>query len=198
MSKIIDAKGKNCPMPVIMAKKEIDAGAQELIIEVDNSIAVENLKKLANSQGFFTNLKEENGNFSVVFNKDCEKCNEILSQLDKKTSVGNYSVFVGKEIIGSGSEELGKNLMKMFFYTLSESDDIPKYLLFMNDGVKVPTNNEQAIEHLKELENRGVEILVCGACLNFYNLEEKLEVGKISNMYDITNAMKATDKVITL
>ena len=88
--------------------------------------------------------------------------------------------------------------MKMFFYTLSESDDIPKYLLFMNDGVKVPTNNEQAIEHLKELENRGVEILVCGACLNFYNLEEKLEVGKISNMYDITNAMKATDKVITL
>ena len=142
-------------------------------------------------------MKEKNGNFSVVFNKDCEKCNEILSQLDKKTSVGNYSVFVGKEIIGSGSEELGKNLMKMFFYTLSESDDIPKYLLFMNDGVKVPTNNEQAIEHLKELENRGVEILVCGACLNFYNLEEKLEVGKISNMYDITNAMKATDKVIT-
>lgn len=198
MSKIIDAKGKNCPMPVIMAKKEIDAGAQELIIEVDNSIAVENLKKLANSQGFFTNVKEENGKFSVIFNKDCEKCNEILSQLDKKTSVGNYSVFVGKEIIGSGSEELGKNLMKMFFYTLSESDDIPKYLLFMNDGVKVPTNNEQAIEHLKELENRGVEILVCGACLNFYNLEEKLEVGKISNMYDITNAMKATDKVITL
>ncbi|WP_455797826.1 sulfurtransferase TusA family protein [Clostridium butyricum] len=52
MSKMIDAKGKNCPMPVIMAKKEIDAGAQELIIEVDNSIAVENLKKLANSQGF--------------------------------------------------------------------------------------------------------------------------------------------------
>lgn len=198
MSKIIDAKGKNCPMPVIMAKKEIDAGAQELIIEVDNSIAVENLKKLANSQGFFTNVKEENGKFSVIFNKDCEKCNEILSQLDKKTSVGNYSVFVGKEIIGSGSEELGKNLMKMFFYTLNESDDIPKYLLFMNDGVKVPTNNEQAIEHLKELENRGVEILVCGACLNFYNLEEKLEVGKISNMYDITNAMKATDKVITL
>ncbi|EDT75988.1 sulfurtransferase-like selenium metabolism protein YedF [Clostridium butyricum] len=198
MSKMIDAKGKNCPMPVIMAKKEIDAGTEELIIEVDNSIAVENLKKLAKSQGFFTNVKEENGSFSVVFNKDCEKCNEILSELDKKISVGNYSVFVGKEIIGSGSEELGKNLMKMFFYTLSESDDIPRYLLFMNDGVKVPTNNEQAIEHLKELEGRGVEILVCGACLNFYNLEEKLAVGKISNMYDITNAMKASDKVITL
>lgn len=198
MSKMIDAKGKNCPIPVIMAKKEIDAGEQELIIEVDNSIAVENLKKLANSQGFYTDVKEENGIYSVAFNKDCEKCNQILSQLDKKTPVGNYAVFVGKEIIGSGSEELGKNLMKMFFYTLSESEDIPRYILFMNDGVKVPTNSEQSVEHLKELENRGVEILVCGACLNFYGLEEKLLVGKVSNMYDITNAMKSADKVITL
>lgn len=195
---IIDAKDKNCPIPVIMAKKEIDAGVEELIVEVDNLIAVENLKKLANSQGFYTDVKEEEGIYSIVFSKDCEKCNEILSKLDKKTSVCNYSVFVGKEIIGSGNEELGKDLIKMFFYTLSESDNIPKYLLFMNDGVKVPTNNEQAIEHLKELESRGVEILVCGTCLNFYNLEEKLQVGNISNMYDITDAMKSSDKVITL
>lgn len=198
MSKIIDAKGKNCPIPVIMAKKEIDNGGNAFIVEVDNAIAVENLKKLAKNQGFYTNVKEENGNFSVIFNKECEECNEILTELENKSSLGNWAIFIGKEIIGAGSEELGKNLMKMFLYTLSESDDIPKYILFMNDGVKVPTNNEQAIEHLKELENKGVEILVCGTCLNFYNLESRLSVGKISNMYDITNAMKETEKVITL
>ena len=28
MKKIIDAKGKNCPIPVIMAKKEIDGGIE--------------------------------------------------------------------------------------------------------------------------------------------------------------------------
>ena len=112
--------------------------------------------------------------------------------------MGNWAVFIGKEIIGAGSEELGKNLMKMFFYTLSESEDIPKYILFMNDGVKVPTLNEQAAEHLRDLEKKGTEILVCGACLNFYNIEDKLAVGKVSNMYDITNAMKEMGKVITL
>lgn len=196
--KIIDAKGKNCPIPVIMAKKEIDNGGESFIVEVDNAIAVENLKKLANSQGFFTDVKSGQGMFSVVFNKNCEECREILKKLDEKSLIGNWAVFIGKEIIGAGSEELGKNLMKMFFYTLSESNDFPKYLLFMNDGVKVPTLNEQAAEHLKELEGKGVEIMVCGACLNYYNIEDKLKAGKVSNMYDISNAMKEVDKVITL
>ena len=88
--------------------------------------------------------------------------------------------------------------MKMFFYTLSEDNNLPKSILFMNSGVKVATLNEQAIEHLKVLENKGVDILVCGTCLNFYGLENELAVGRISNMYDITNAMKTAAKVITI
>ena len=86
----------------------------------------------------------------------------------------------------------------MFFYTLAESDDIPKYILFMNDGVKVPTLNEQAIEHLKELQKLGVNILVCGTCLSFYGLDNKLSVGAVSNMYEIISAMKEVEKVISL
>ncbi|WP_294372553.1 sulfurtransferase-like selenium metabolism protein YedF [uncultured Clostridium sp.] len=198
MNKIIDAKGKNCPIPVIMAKKEIDNGGDSFIVEVDNKIAVENLKKLAKNQGFYSTVKEEENKFSVVFTKECEECNEILSKLNNKSLLGNWAVFIGKEIIGEGDNELGKNLMKMFFYTLSESDNLPKYILFMNGGVKVPTLNEQAAEHLKDIEEKGTEIMVCGTCLNFYNLEDKLKAGKVSNMYDISNAMKEVDKVITL
>jgi len=208
MNKIIDAKGKNCPMPVIMAKKEIDGANNNFVIEVDNKIAVQNLQKLANSQGFMIELKEENEIYKVYFSKGldaagseekCEECNEIVDNLEvKKRDLGTWSVFIGKDIIGAGNEELGKSLMKMYFYTISEGEDLPKSVLFMNDGVKVPTLNEQAIEHLKDLEKKGVEILVCGACLNFYGLEENLKVGKVSNMYDITNQMKEASKVITL
>lgn len=208
MNKIIDAKGKNCPMPVIMAKKEIDEGNSSFVVEVDNNIAVQNLQKLANSQGFITDLKEDNEIFKVYFSRSsddvsseekCEECTEILDKIEEnKNALGTWSVFIGKEIIGAGNEELGKSLMKMYFYTISEGEDLPKSVLFMNDGVKVPTLNEQAIEHLKDLENKGVEILVCGACLNFYGLEENLKVGKVSNMYDITNRMKEASKVITL
>jgi selenium metabolism protein YedF len=202
MNKLIDAKGKECPIPVIMAKKEIDNGNKNFTIEVDNNIAVQNLKKLANSQGLLIDIKEKNNIFKITFiNKDneCAECNEILNELEgNKNQAGTWSIFVGKEIIGAGNEELGKSLMKMFFYTIAEDSDLPKSILFMNDGVKVPTLNEQAIEHLKELEVKGVEILTCGACLNFYKLENELKAGKVSNMYDITNAMKESSKVITL
>lgn len=198
MKKFIDAKGKSCPMPVIMAKKEIDAGVKFFEIEVDNKIAVENLKKLANSQGFTTTIKEDNGNFKVDFSNGCEECEEVLAKVEGKKPLGNWAIFVNKETIGAGNDELGQSLMKMFFYTISEGEDLPKSILFMNGGVKVPTLNAQAIEHLKVLQDKGVELLVCGACLNFYELENKLEVGKISNMYDITNAMKEASKVITI
>lgn len=198
MKKFIDAKGKNCPMPVIMAKKVIDSGVKFFEIEVDNKIAVENLKKLANSQGFTTRVEENNSYFKVDFSNGCEECEEVLVKVEDKKPLGNWSIFVNKEIIGAGNDELGKSLMKMFIYTISEGEDLPKSILFMNGGVKVPTLNNQAIEHLKVLQDKGVELLVCGACLNFYGLEEKLEVGKISNMYDITNSMKEASKVITI
>ena len=198
MKKVIDAKGKNCPMPVIMAKKEIDAGVKFFEIEVDNKIAVENLKKLANSQGFTTTIEENDGNFKVNFSNGCEECEEVLAKVEGKKPLGNWSIFINKEIIGAGNEELGQSLMKMFIYTISEGEDLPKSILFMNGGVKVPSLNEQGIEHLKVLQDKGVELLVCGACLNFYGLEDKLEVGKISNMYEITNAMKEASKVITI
>lgn len=205
MAKLIDAKGKECPMPVIMAKKEIDNGNKDFVVEVDNKIAVQNLQKLANSQMLSINVQEENNIFKVAFFNEedkvneCVECDEILDAIDEnKNKISTWSIFVGKEIIGAGDEELGKSLIKMFFYTISEGMDLPKAILFMNDGVKVPTLNEQAVEHLKELEGKGVEILTCGACLNFYKLENDLKVGKVSNMYDITNIMKESSKVITL
>ena len=45
----IDARGLNCPMPVINTKKELDKIESGLVITtVDNAIAKENILKLAN------------------------------------------------------------------------------------------------------------------------------------------------------
>ncbi|HEY5524069.1 MAG TPA: sulfurtransferase-like selenium metabolism protein YedF [Clostridium sp.] len=198
MSKNIDARGKNCPMPVIMAKKEIEQGGKFFTVQVDNKIAVENLKKFANSQGYEVSIEQTNGDFNVKFSNGCEECEEIVAKVENRKPLGDWCIFVNKSTIGVGDEELGQSLMKMFLYTISESSDYPKSILFMNDGVKVPTLNKQAIEHLKELEEMGVELLVCGACLNFYGLQEKLSVGKVSNMYEIVEVMKSAAKLITL
>lgn len=68
----------------------------------------------------------------------------------------------------------------------------------MNSGVKLPALDEQVATHLQALEDRGVKILVCGTCLDYYKLKDKLKLGEISNMYDITEKMLAASKVISL
>jgi len=105
---------------------------------------------------------------------------------------------VGRDIIGSGDRELGANLMRMFFYTLAEGDALPESVLFMNDGVKLPTLDDQVAAHVQTLTDRGVEVLVCGTCLSFYGLTDRLQAGTVSNMFDIVSRMQAAAKVITL
>ena len=198
MSPIIDARGKACPTPVIMAKKAISAGESTFTVLVDNTTAVENLKRLAENQGFDAAAAEAEGVFSVAFTRTgCAACEEAVNS-PLPTPGGDWAVFVGRDIIGDGDRELGTNLMRMFFYTLSQGEDKPGAVLFMNAGVKLPTLDEQVAEHLKTLSAVGVEILVCGTCLNFYGLTDRLRVGTVSNMYDIVTRMQKAGKVVSL
>jgi len=199
MSKIVDAIGQACPLPVIMTKKEIDLGEEEIITKVDNKIAVENLKKLASSTGFEVEVLEEGGIYTVAFSKECKACKAMLEEIQnpKAEPKSDYVVFIGKDYIGEGDQELGRNLMRMFLYTLSESEKLPTHLLFMNGGVKLPTLDEQAVDNIRSLKEKGVEVLVCGACLNFYQLSDQLKVGQVSNMYEILNKMQQAGKVMS-
>ena len=198
MSQIIDARGKACPTPVIMAKKAISAGESTFTVLVDNTTAVENLKRLAANQGFDAAVTEQGGAFHLAFVRTgCAACEEAVNA-PLPAPGGDWAVFVGRDIIGDGDRELGTNLMRMFFYTLSQGEDKPGAVLFMNAGVKLPTLDEQVAEHLKALSAVGVEILVCGTCLNFYGLTDQLQVGTVSNMYDIVTRMQKAGKVISL
>lgn len=198
MSPIIDARGKACPTPVIMAKKAISAGESTFTVLVDNTTAVENLKRLAENQGFDAAVTEQGGAFHLAFVRTgCAACEEAVNA-PLPAPGGDWAVFVGRDIIGDGDRELGTNLMRMFFYTLAQGEDKPGAVLFMNAGVKLPTLDEQVVEHLKALSAVGVEILVCGTCLNFYGLTDQLQVGTVSNMYDIVTRMQKAGKVVSL
>jgi len=193
MSYQINARGKICPIPVVLAKKEVDTGIDNFTIIVDNQTAVENLKRFGTSSGYNTIVNQIGVDYEIEFIKSQDSCYSMTLQDNK-----SWAVFVGKEIIGEGDQELGSTLLKMFFYTVLQDENIPQYILFINTGVKIPVENEQIVEHLKDLNEKGTEILVCGTCLNFYEIADKLQVGTISNMYDIVGAMKAVNKVITI
>ena len=198
MAHIVDAKGKPCPTPVILAKQAMAQGHTAFTVLVDNPTAVENLKRLADNQGFEVAVREEGGTYALDFTKGegCSACEEAVNS--PLPAGGDWAVFVGRDIIGDGDRELGGNLMRMFFYTLAQGEDKPGAVLFMNAGVKLPTLDGQVADHLKALSDSGTEILVCGTCLNFYGLTDQLKVGAVSNMYDIVTRMQKAAKVISL
>ena len=200
MAKYIDARGKACPMPVILVKKEIDNGERDITITVDNEIAVENLKRLAADSGIEVKAEKNGNDFNVTFAGGAAEVKKEEPVVNACTPNGcGYAVFFGKDHVGEGEYELGSNLAKMMLYTYSQSDDVPTILIFMNSGVKLPTSdNDDIITSIKVLTEKGTEIIVCGTCLNYYGLTEKLKVGTVSNMYEIVEKMKKAAKVITV
>ena len=193
----IDARGKACPQPVILAKKELDGGCQDLTVLVDNRAAVENLTRLGNSAGVAVTSGESEGGFYVRLTGEAKPGE--MPEIACTTTGNGYAVFIGKDVVGAGDPTLGYNLMKMALYTLAQGDNVPAYVLFMNDGVKLPAGEEpQVIESIQMLVDKGATVLVCGTCLYYYGLAERLKAGIVSNMYDILGAMQRADKVISL
>ena len=88
--------------------------------------------------------------------------------------------------------------MKSYFYALSESDKLPSDLLFLNAGVKLTVEGSDCLDSIIKLKEKGVNILSCGTCLDFYNLKEKLAIGEIGNMYTIIEKMNTSDNTIKL
>ena len=189
----IDAGGKQCPIPVIMAKKELEAGEQDVEIIVDGPTQVGNLERLGDALGRKATSEPFGDKFLVKFaNGETIKGAQVAE-------ANTYAVFFNTNAIGTNNSELGGNLAKMAIFTLSESERVPSYVLFMNEGVKLPAGDEpQIIDNLKTLIEKGTQVLVCGTCLNFYGIKDDLKVGTVSNMYDILGAMQEVSKVIKL
>jgi selenium metabolism protein YedF len=100
--------------------------------------------------------------------------------------------------MGHGDDELGAKLLLNFLKTLKEMGPELWRLVFVNNGVKLAIEGAEALPVLKELEGEGVSILVCGTCLNHFNLLEKKKAGETTNMLDIVTAMQLADKVINI
>lgn len=190
----VNAIGEVCPKPVIMTKKalkEIKNGVVE--VSVDNETSKENVEKMAKEMGYEYKTEKSGDVFIITINKN-EKSEEIKSENEEKKTV----IVIGSDKMGVGEDELGNVLIKGFIYALTESEKLPKTILFYNKGVFLTSVLEDTVKDLKILEEKGVEILSCGTCLNFYHLQDKLQVGTVTNMYTILERQMEADKVIKL
>jgi selenium metabolism protein YedF len=89
-------------------------------------------------------------------------------------------------------------LIRSFFHTLGEVEPLPETILFFNTGVKLTCEGSQVLDDLRVLETKGIEMLVCGTCLGYFELTEKLAVGQVSNMYDIAETMLGAGTIVNL
>lgn len=200
MYKEVDARGLNCPLPVIHTKKALEAiDKGKVTTIVDNEIAKENVSKLAKSLDFKVDVQENQGNYYIDIFKD-HGINEMPTmdiQCDSNPKK-DLAILISKERLGEGSEELGKVLMKGYIYTLTEVMPFPKTILFLNGGVNLAVEGSEVIEHLRTLEANGVEILSCGTCLDYFKVKGKLMVGGVSNMYTIVEKLNNAKNTIKL
>ncbi|MDO4555659.1 MAG: sulfurtransferase-like selenium metabolism protein YedF [Lachnospiraceae bacterium] len=214
----VDALGDQCPIPVVKTKKALEKLTEGGKVEthVDNEIAVQNLSKMAKQKGIsYTSEKIGDRHFIVtmeVLVSDKEKAagingtanNQIAEEAALKSegwacipdARGDFVVAIGSATMGDGNDALGKVLMKSFIYAVSQLDKLPKTILFYNGGVTLTTEGSDSIEDLKNMEAQGVEIMSCGTCLNYYEREDKLLVGDVTNMYDIVETLAGAGKII--
>lgn len=189
----INAMGLECPQPVIMAKQAIEKNEkkEDILVRVDNEVAIQNLSRLGSQLGAKVETKEiSNKEFTALFSfSDASGCKIIDDFAQLKTS--EYVVAMGCNKVGDGSDELGQKLGESFIYALTEQDVKPKIILFYNSGVFLTTQNEKVIADLKKLEEAGCEVISCGLCLDYYKLKEELKVGSVTNMYRIVEILRS-------
>lgn len=195
MSKTIDATKKACPIPFVLAKKEIEAGSSLFTLLVDNQVAIENLKRLATSYQFTVEIQNKTLPYEVTFSTT--KKRRVLKHEEESLEKGTL-LYLNSDQIGSKDPTLGKNLMRMFLYSLTQSPTTFSTIVALNGAVSLAVEDQQTVESLKTLVERGVTLLVCGTCLDFYNLSEDLAVGEVVNMYTITEALIAASKVVSV
>ena len=102
---------------------------------------------------------------------------------------------IQSEEIGRGDSRLGSMLMANFLRLLGEGEDKPSSLVFSNTGVRLVCEGSQVLDHLKRLEKQGVEILACTTCLEYFNLMDKLVIGKATTMVQCIQSMLSCDVV---
>ncbi len=201
----VDARGLACPQPVLETKKVLDEGQERYFaVLVDNSTSKENVSRFAKNQGCEVEVQDLGGDqFEITvsclsYQPVPDRPAEMLPCPVPQTATQDRNVvYIGKDCMGSGSDELGAKLMRGFLRTWIDVDPKPWRMIFINAGVKLTTVDEESTEAILLLEEHGVEILSCGTCLQHFGIEDQLKVGKATNMFEVIESLNSATKVIS-
>ena len=193
IARIVDARTLPCPQPVILTRQALQE-TDKVVTIVDNDTARENVSRFGRSQDCEVSIENKDDGIYLTLTRK----SAVLPK-EEPAENGDTVLLIASDLLGRGkNSQLGSLLMHSFLNTLGAFSSKPATIIFMNDGVKLVTEDSVAVGELRQLEATGVEVLACGTCLSRLNLTDKLAVGHISNMYDLASIMLKAGKVITL
>lgn len=199
----VDARGLTCPQPVLETKKILEQStANHFRVLVDNDTSRENVSRFAKNQGCRVEVREHGEQFEIAIDREGdvsvrEEEPALCTFPGVEASDARNVVYIGNDSMGKGDDVLGAKLMRGFLRTWIDVAPKPWRMIFINSGVKLTTTDDEAVEAISLLEEKGVEILSCGTCLQFFGLEDDLKVGKVTNMYEVIESLNSAAKVIS-
>ncbi len=206
-AKTVDARGLPCPQPVVLVRKAIlEPGTESVRVLIDNPISVENVRRMAQSQGWDAAIEsrgEETHMLLTPAGAAQAAAPEGAATDEAPLPAGppaapppRVAVLISSDLFGTGEEELGRILMRAFVKTIKDLDPLPEKIIFVNSGVRLSTEGSDLIDDLVFLANTGVDVVSCGTCLDYYKLVDALKVGRVTNMYEIASSLAAADRVV--
>jgi selenium metabolism protein YedF len=194
----LDCRGQACPQPVLKTKEIVDQGdIQQLTVLVDNEAARENVSRFLERSGYQVEVAGQGSDLAVTGIRQQEGPDKSAADTWEEAELRKILVLVGTDRMGTGDDELGRKLIVNFINTLKEMGRELWCLVLLNAGVKLAVAGSEVLASLKELEQNGVMVLVCGTCLNHFQLLEQKQVGETTNMLDIVTHMQLADQVIS-
>jgi selenium metabolism protein YedF len=107
-------------------------------------------------------------------------------------------ILVTRNGMGEAEAPLQQKLIQTYFRLLDENNILPAAICFYTDGVKLAVHGSPVLEVLKALEAKGVHLILCSTCLNYFNLTDQVQVGIVGGMTDIIEAQRRASKVISI
>jgi len=188
--KIIDATNLPCPRPLIMTKKGLAEKMpdERLVILINNETSKENVERFLRDNGIGVEITQTDELYTVY-------ATGALRQ-SGRTQSASACICLTSNVMGRGDDDLGRLLMQGFVNTIGEAKPLPATLICYNSGIKLALDDSPVLASLKALEARGVDIIVCGTCADFFTVKDRISAGRISNMYEIIEKLSAASKVI--
>jgi selenium metabolism protein YedF len=197
MDRMVDARGLPCPQPVLLTRDALRESDAVTTI-VDSDTARHNVTRMAEKAGYSVQAEEREDGVYLYIRRG-ETAPQVAPAPQPQPAGGPLVLVIPSEFMGRGEhEELGQILIRSFLHTLNEVSPLPDVIIFFNSGIKLVVEGSPVLEDLCTLANQGVQILVCGTCLGYYGLKEKVAVGEVSNMYTIAETIMQAGKVISL